>query len=100
MSTETVIRTNNKPRPLIYGFELTDADRREFDYIDSDDFDSHEFFRYRGRLYDPSEFLRIDKGADSAMAKWQGYSADSYFSGLVIRYTEDLESVVVGFWYR
>lgn len=98
MSNETVIRTNNKPRPLIYGFELTDDDRREFDYITSDEFDTHEFFRYRGVLYDPCEFMRLPKESNLAK-KWQGYRADSYFSGVLIRYTEDCESVVVGFWY-
>jgi hypothetical protein len=84
--------TNNAPRNLVYGYELTAKERAEFDYIKSDEIDTHDFFRYRGNVYDPHEFMC----APDDMKPWQGYQGDSYFSGIVIRYTEDNESIIVG----
>ena len=39
------IITNNKPRQLIYGYELTDKQKQDFDYIT--DIDSHDFVKYK-----------------------------------------------------
>lgn len=92
------IRTNGKFRPVLYGFELTDSERRDFDYIDSDDFDGSTFVRYKGRLYDVGEFLRIPERSED-LAGWDGYAPDSYFSGTLIRFDpDDSERVVMG-WY-
>jgi len=89
------IITNNVPRNLIYGYELTEAEKADFDYID--DINTHDFFRYRGCLYDPSEFMHWDNPASpTRKSVWQGYQSDSYFSGVVIRYTDDFEQVVCG----
>jgi hypothetical protein len=67
----------------------------------------NRFFRYRGDIYDTNEFVRIVPcsqsfgychGAepDSPLLKWDGIQTDSFFSGIVIRYCEGYESVVVG----
>lgn len=118
MSTETAIRirTNNVPRDIINAWELTPAERAEFDYLDwpaiDDGRDSRDFFRYRGRLYDLSEFSRIippgserhhPMECDSrSFIGWDGYQSDSYFSGLLIRWARDdsgepdFERVIVG----
>ena len=50
--------TNNKPRQLIYGYELTDKQKQDFDYID--DIDSHDFVKYKNNIYDLSEFMRVE----------------------------------------
>ena len=52
------IITNNKPRQLIYGYELTDKQKQDFDYID--DIDSHDFVKYKNNIYDLSEFMRVE----------------------------------------
>jgi len=91
------IITNNVPRNLLYGYELTEAEKADFDYID--DIDSHDFFRYRGIVYDPSEFMAWDMPTKEEIAHyldWHGFRSDSYFSGVVIRYTDDMEQVVCG----
>ena len=89
------IITNNQPRNLLYGSELTDKQKEDFDYID--DIDSHDFISYKGRIYDPSEFMRTEEKGD--FAAWQGYSSDSAFSGVLLRYTEDQEQVIMGTYY-
>jgi hypothetical protein len=93
------VTTNNVPRPVIYAWELTPAERAEFDYLDWDAIeagnDSASFFRYRGQLYDLSDGFeyRIPEGTPG---RWDGFQSDSFFSGIVIRYSEDFEYVTVG----
>ena len=85
------ITTNNIPRQQIYGYELTEKERREFDYIDG--IDTHDFFRYKGNVYDPGEFLYLRHPYWSFGSEipeyWDGISHDSFFSGIVIKYVED-----------
>jgi len=89
------IITNYHERPIFNGFELNPKEREEFDYLD--DIESEYFFRYRGIIYDLNEFTRWDNPASpTRTGYWQGYRADSFFSAVVIRLSEDYESVVCG----
>lgn len=99
------ITTNNVPRPLIDAYELTAAERLEFDYLDwtaiDHGLDSATFFRYKGELHDLGEFstdygITHGSGLPSTLTDWDGYRSDSAFSALVVRLTEDNESIVVG----
>lgn len=87
------IMTNNKPRQLIYGYELTDKQKQDFDYIDG--IDSHDFVKYKNNIYDLSEFMRAEN--NDSLKGWDGYSSDSYFSGTLVRYI-DSDTVIMG-WY-
>jgi hypothetical protein len=89
------IKTNNVPREVICGIELTNKERKEFDYIKDEDFDCHSFFRYKGQVYDLNEFMRTGPG-EIHDAGWQGYASDSYFSGTIIKYVDNFERVIVG----
>ena len=71
--------------------------RREFDYLSEDEFDEREFFKYRGVWYDIGEFMRI--GDNSPFGNnWDGYSSDSYFSGVVVKNCYD-GNVIVGSYF-
>lgn len=98
--SELTIRTNNVPRDVIDAYELSADERKEFDYIDwtavDDGRDSASFFRYRGELYDLGEFMVWDNPASPTRGEWDGFRSDSYFSGLVVRYVDNCERVVVG----
>lgn len=104
--TSTVqVVTNNVPRPVIDAWQLTTKERAEFDYLDWEAIeqgsDSASFFRYRGQLYDLGEFsadygITKDAGLPAHLTTWDGYRSDSFFSGVVIRYSEDFEYVTVG----
>ena len=74
------IITNNQPRQLIYGYELTDKEKSNFDYLD--DIDNHNFVKYKGFIYDVSEFMSTYNM--ESLKDWDGYSSDSYFSGVLI----------------
>lgn len=100
------ITTDNVPRPVIDGWELTADERQEFDHLDWPAIwrgeDSAEFFRYKGQLYDLGEFttdygITRGSGLPDSLKGWDGYRSDSFFSALVIRWADErLESVVVG----
>lgn len=101
----TKVCTNNVPRDLIDAYELTTAERAEFDYLDWPGIDagtdSATFFRYHGRLYDLGEFSRdygITRGAGlpASLSTWDGYQSDSFYSATVVRYVDDGDRVVVG----
>ena len=87
------IITNNQPRLLLYGYELTDKEKQDFDYLE--DIDSHSFLKYKGVMYDVSEFMRVD---NDYLKGWDGYSSESYFSGILLKYI-DSDHVIVARYY-
>jgi|SRR5690554_1887619 len=93
------IVTNNAPRQLINGFELSDKERLEFDYLSEDELQESLFFKYNGEIHDLNEFMRITDTMvlhDNKLKEWHAYMAYSYFSGVLIRYDESMEEIVVG----
>lgn len=91
------IVTNNIPRNFIGDYQLSDKEREDFDYLDwaaiDDGRDSATFFKYKGRLYDLREFVRTPE----SMKPWHGMSADSAFSGVLIRLDDD--KIIVGQYF-
>ena len=85
------IITNNVPRNMIYGYELTDKQKQDFDYIA--DIDSHDFVKYKGMIFDVSEFMITD------LEGWDGVSGQSYFHGYLIKIV-DSDSVIMGRYYE
>lgn len=81
------ITTNNVPRLLLDWAELTDRERRDFDWIENPDESGESFFRYRGAVYCLSEFMRTP--ADSGLEDWDGYHSETYFSGILVRHVRE-----------
>ena len=71
--------------------------REQFDYLTEDQFDSNEFFKYKGNWYDVAEFMRVDNNSPFHK-QWDGYSSDTYFSGIVLKYCYD-GTVIVGTYF-
>lgn len=102
------IKTNHHARPILQAYELTEKELKEFDYLEGDSLDQANFFRYRGTCYDLGQFVRIKhKGCMSFepfahfdhsgdLKGWDGIMTDSFFSGIVVKYTDDNESLIVG----
>ena len=106
MTTDTLtIRTNNVPRPVLEPYELTAEEQFDFDYLDWAKLmtgnASASFFRYKGQVYDLGEFgYTGGLPADNPLRKWDGYISDTFFSGVVVRYTGAyLDEVIVGTFY-
>lgn len=97
------VKTNNVPRDVVDAWELTADERAQFDYLDwpaiEAGSDSASFIRFRGELHDLGEFQVWDNPASPTRERWDGYRSDSFFSGLVVRYCEDHERVIVGTFY-
>jgi len=89
------IYTNHHWRKLLYFYELTDKEKRELDWIEDD---TASVFRYRGNVYALDEFMRIDKTASKEFQDWHGYSSDSYFSGVLVKLSEDGEEYQVAIY--
>lgn len=89
------VKTNNVPREIIHGFELTETERAEFDYID--DMDSASFVRYKGALYDLGDLMRVPPGSELEKRGWHGYADGSAWHCTVFRYADDdCETVICG----
>jgi hypothetical protein len=98
---ELRIITNRIPREVLDSFELTTAEREEFDYLDWAALDAGEdsasFIRYHGSTYDLGEFQTTSGMPEfSPLRQWDGYLSDSFFSGLVVKFVDDCERVIVG----
>ena len=82
-------------RNFIYGYELPESVRADFDYLDDDEFATRDFIKYRGVYYDTCEILRVPE-TDSELSYWDGYSPDTYFSGIVVKFSDDGEQYQIG----
>lgn len=99
------IRTNNVPRPLLFGSDLTDKERAGLDYLDfSEENDNSaafkEFFRYKGDVYDLGECMSTDGLGELRKAGWEGYYGETFFSSVVIKFVNRGESVIVGYAFQ
>lgn len=84
------IRTNNKPRPTLYGDEVPVKYRKEFDYMTDEEFSENTFFMYKGWCYSLGDFMRIE-----SIPGWDGVLGTSHFSAVLIKLVGN-EAVIVG----
>jgi len=82
---------NNHNIKLIYGYQLSDKEKSQFDYMGNieDDFIG---FRYHGNIYSLGDFMRTENN-DPFVGFADGYHGDSYFSGILVKLNEENESV-------
>lgn len=105
------IKTNNVPRGLLYWFDLTPKEQKEFDHDERED---SCYFRFKGWVYCMDNFLCLHNkvhmpSGQEIFPGWDGYESDSFFSGIVIRYPRmeqyrgepepDVERVIVGTYF-
>lgn len=93
------IITNNQPRPLLSWYDLTEKERQDFDWPGSEEEQwSTVFFRYKSQVWCLDEFVRnLPNGMFSG---WDGHSATSAFSGVLIKFIHGLDDeIVVGRCY-
>lgn len=94
------ITTNNQYRPILHWSDLTESEQKE--HKDTyDDIEDSSFFRYRDWIYDLNNFLRVNdslygKGQQHELYGWDGYHNETFFSSVVIKYSDCGDSVRVG----
>lgn len=93
MTDELRITSNHIPRPLWSFYDMPKRAQDDHDYVREQERydDAARFFEYRGNWYDIYEFMHADR-----VEGWDAYFTDSFFSSILIRFTEDNEQVVVG----
>lgn len=93
------IKTDRKWKNVIYGYELPRKWRSEFDWLPDDEYEMGAFVKYKGNVYHNSEFIRIEACAPKEFRNWDGYISDTFFSGVVIRFSDDGEKYQIGYYY-
>ena len=93
------IKTNNQWRETLTWHDLTTKEQAEFDYLDNDDKRMcATFVRYKGWTYDLAEFERTPAHGPFP-TEWHGYQSDSFFSGVLVAYSRDMERVIMATYY-
>jgi hypothetical protein len=87
------IITNNRPRALIYGYELSDKEKSEFDYME--DLEYETFVRYQGMTFAVGDFMRLSDDCEESKAGWQGVYGLNAFCGVLVKLVGN-DRVIVG----
>jgi hypothetical protein len=95
------IKTNRHHYPILNWVDLSPEEQSNFDYLNSEDRQAEaEFFRYRGNVYDLGEFIHPQSfNCETEFLKWDGYQSDSFFSGILIKFVDGFESVIVATYF-
>ena len=87
--------TNIETVPVIDATDLSDEERKDFNWIDSSDtltWDEADFFRYRDSVYCLSDF------ESTSVPDYDGQHTDSFFSAILVKYVNDFEDVKVALY--
>ena len=91
------IVTDNKYKQFKQDWDVPEKVlRSQFDWMANTG--EHSFLKYKGHWYCLADFMTIpqDLGNGKAWYKWDGYSADGYFSGTLIKLSDDGEEYIIG----
>ena len=100
--TDLTVKTDHKWRFLSTCHDVPAAVlAAQFDYMSDEDLEDATFFKYRGYWYDLAQFMLLNDGSaiGADFANWDAYSADSYYSGVVVRLAGDGDRIKVGTYY-
>ena len=103
--TDVTIICNQVPRDIVDAWELSAVERADFDYLDWEKIeageDSASFFRYMGETYDLGDIPAVDHrpDMDRFFQAWDGILSDTFFSGILVRYVDECERIIVGRFY-
>lgn len=96
--SDLTVKTNLVPRNMIYGYELTDKEKKEFDFLSPEELDTADFVRYKGQVHYLGNFMQY--GVEHKGIIWDGCEGDSYFSGTLIHMCRDnSDQVIVARYY-
>ena len=88
---------DNKWKEFLYGYQLTKKEKKYFDWMDEEELETSNFLRDRGSVYSTQDFMRIENGPDEFKG-WDGYAGDSFFSGTLIKLSDDGEQYKIALY--
>ena len=84
------ILTDNKWKYFKYRYEVPqNVLDQDYDHLDEDSLDG--FIKYRRNWYHISDFMLPMSQFDKEFKEWHAYLSDSFFSGILIRVSDDGE---------
>ena len=92
--SELTIKTNGQYRPTLIWEDLTPKEQGEFDFTNKEE---SSYFRYKNWVYTLEDFMRTN--CNDVLSKWDGYHSDSFFSGILVKYSSCGDAVMVGTYY-
>ena len=98
---DMTVKTNQQYRNILRWWDLTEKEKKEFDYLtNEDDQNAASFVRYCGTTYDLREF-QTTRGLSvfSPLRAWHAYHSDCFYAGVVVKFSRDHERVVCGTFY-
>ena len=91
------ITSNHHWRPVLCWHDLTPNEQLEFDgELDCEYFYQDSFYRYKGLVYPLGDFMPVGEVSQLAGKGWEAYYSSSWWSGVVIRHSEDGEYYQIG----
>ena len=94
--------TDNKWKDLLFGYELPESVLSDFDYIDSEELPTRSFIKYKGCYYDVGDIMRLDFQREcypEQFKGWHGYVSETFFSGILIRLSDDGEQYQIASYF-
>mgnify|MGYP003643733600 CR=1 FL=1 len=95
-----LVRTNNHDRNFSYRYDVPASVLERYDYLDDDEsFDG--WICYKDNWYHMSDFMAVHNPVHNPnppewLQPWDGYSSDSFFSGVIIKVSDDMETYRIG----
>jgi len=82
---------DNKWKYFRYRYEVPRKVLKEqFDHLSEEEY-LDNFFKYKKVWYHISDFMRLENNVPKEFKNYDGYSSDSFFSGVLIKLSEDGE---------
>ena len=85
--------SNYIPRNMLFGYELSEKEKKDFDYLD--DIDMENFIHYKGMIFHIGDFMRLSDDSEEKKAGWDGYYGLNAFCAVVIKIV-DCDKVIMG----
>jgi hypothetical protein len=94
MNKHLDIRGNGHYRKIVYGHEMPEHMRAEFDYLNDDEYDCNQFVKYLGQWYDLNEFVM------TSVEGWDGMFTETAFSAVLCKhYDYDEDKINRAMWF-
>ena len=90
---------NSIPRATIGGWELSEEEKKEFDYYTEEELLQTSFFRYKDNVYDLGEFMRLEGLSNDFRKIADGIHSDTFFSGILVKFCDDNDYIKVYTFY-
>jgi hypothetical protein len=93
------ITTDHKWKNVISWWDLTEKQQADFDWLDDEEKQAcASFVKRRGHVYCLDEISAAYANGPLAADGWDGVASDSFFSGIVIKLSNDGEQYKIGYY--